>query len=218
MDGIHDLGGMQGFGPVPVEAGDAPFAFEWERRMWGIARSGVARGITIDWFRYGLELMVPKDYLSFRYFEKWCANYLMLLVDNGELAMDEVVAGRAGSRGDPAPPLGVDAVLERNRAGCVSFAVACGTAPGFRPGDRVGTVAHGHAGHIRLPRYARGRTGTVAAHHGAHAVPDEGAVGRTVGEHLYTVAFSATDLWGDGANPRDDVTLDLWERYLVPSG
>jgi nitrile hydratase len=185
--------------------------------MWGIARSGVASGITIDWFRHGLELMAPKDYLSFRYFEKWCANYFMLLIDNGEFDLKEVLEGRAATPRDPKPPLDLAAILERNRAANVSFAVATDVPPAFRPGDRVGAIEHGHAGHIRLPRYARGRKGAVIAHHGAHALPDEGARGRTACEHLYTVVFSARELWGEDADPRDEVTLDLWERYLVPA-
>ena len=66
MDGTHDLGGRQGFGPVPVDTGDAPFSHDWEWRMWALARAGIAHGITIDWFRHGLERMVPADYLSYR--------------------------------------------------------------------------------------------------------------------------------------------------------
>ena len=73
------------------------------------------------------------------------------------------------------------------------------------------------AGHTRLPAYARDCIGDVIAHHGSHALPDAGARGEEVGEHLYTVRFNALELWGDDANPNDDVTLDLWECYLVPT-
>ena len=83
MDTIHDLGGKQGFGPIPVKTGDAPFTHDWERRMWGLARAGIAHDITIDWFRHGIERMVPADYLTFAYFNKWATNYLMLIIDNG---------------------------------------------------------------------------------------------------------------------------------------
>jgi hypothetical protein len=71
------------------------------------------------------------------------------------------------------------------------------------------------SGHTRLPRYARGASGTVIAHRGCHLLPDEGAKGREVGDHLYTVSFAAPELWGAEANPRDTVALDLWESYLV---
>ena len=71
--------------------------------------------------------------------------------------------------------------------------------------------------HTRLPRYARDTRGTIIAHHGCHFLPDEGAKGNHVGDHLYTVCFAAAELWGPEANPRDTVTLDLWERYLVPA-
>lgn len=70
MDGIHDLGGMQGFGPVAAESGDADFRDleDWEKRLWGLARHILAPGITIDWFRHGIECMVPADYLGFPFF------------------------------------------------------------------------------------------------------------------------------------------------------
>ena len=76
MDTIHDLGGKQGFGPIPI-GDDKDFHYDWERRVWGIARCGVAHNITIDWFRHGLERMVPADYLTYNYFQKWCTNYFI---------------------------------------------------------------------------------------------------------------------------------------------
>jgi nitrile hydratase len=55
----------------------------------------------------------------------------------------------------------------------------------------------------------------VTALHGAHVFPDSHAHGN--GEDprpLYTVRFAAQELWGHQANPRDTVSLDLWEPYL----
>ncbi len=217
MDGIHDLGGMEGFGPIPIATGDKDFPglAEWEKRMWGLARNPLAPGITIDWFRHGLERMVPADYLSFGYFNKWCANYLMLMLDNGTITMDDVRRGHVENPDPQASPKTLEDVLASTRGADVSFETEAATKPGFAVGDVVKTLPTLPANHTRLPRYARGAKGTVIAYHGAHALPDEGAQGHHVGDHLYTVSFAATELWGEGANPRDTVTLELWECYLV---
>ena len=215
MDSVHDLGGKQGFGPIDTDKGDLDFEFDWERRMWAMARGGALRDVTIDWFRHGLELMVPGDYLSYRYFQKWVANYLMIQLDNGAVTLDEVVAGHLDNPTPATDVKTVDQVLEANRASCVSFEVDATSPPRFDIGDTVSTKRFTHSGHTRLPAYARDRTGQVIAHHGAHLFADEGAKGHEVGQHLYTVSFSATELWGPDANPRDSVTLELWESYFT---
>lgn len=217
MDSMHDLGGKQGFGPVPVTTGDAPFAFDWERRMWGLARAGILRGITIDWFRHGLECMVPGDYLTYRYFQKWATNYLMEMIDNGTITLDEVVSGQTATPAAPAEVKTVEDVIAINRGGHISFETEAPVPAGFAVGDRVRTKRFTSSGHTRLPAYARNCEGTIITYHGSHALPDEGARGHHVGDHLYTVSFTAPDLWGPEANPRDTVTLELWESYLVPA-
>lgn len=217
MDGIHDLGGMQGFGPVPVKSGDKDFAdlADWEKRMWGLARNPLAPGITIDWFRHGLERMVPSDYLSYEYFNKWCANYLMLMLDNGTIALADVKRGHLENAEPPAAPVSLTDVLAGTAKANFSFEREAATDPVFEIGDSVRTHKIMLGDHTRLPRYARGARGAIVVHHGAHALPDKGVHGIDEGEHLYTVAFPASELWGKEANPRDDVTLDLWESYLV---
>ena len=87
--------------------------------------------------------------------------------------------------------------------------------PAFKSGDAVRALNLNPTGHTRLPRYARGRTGVIDRHHGAHVFPDTNA--HSLGEdprHLYSVRFSARELWGEAANPTDSVYLDLWEPYL----
>lgn len=211
---------MQGFGPIPVKSGDKGFTElqDWEKRMWGLARSGIAQGVTIDWFRHGLERMVPSDYLSFGYFNKWCANYFMLMVDHGSISMDDV---KRGHLLEPWPAAeaktGAD-IVALNAKGDISFLVEGAAAPAYSVGDRVRTLrTPPKAAHTRLPRYARDVEGQIIAYHGAHAQPELGAQGLKGGEALYTVVFSARALWGEEADPRDDVTLDLWESYLVPA-
>ena len=217
MDGIHDLGGKEGYGPVPVTTGDAPFDHDWERRMWGLAREGLVHSMTIDWFRHGLELMVPGDYLTYSYFQKWATNYLMLFADDGLATLDEIAAGHVADPAAPAAPKTTAEVIEQVRAACTDFSTAADTPPRFAVGGMVRTLTQGTAPHTRLPGYARGRTGTVIAHHGAHLLPDAGAQGRHVGDHLYTVSFTARELWGAEAHAADTVTLELWESYLVPA-
>ncbi|PIV74592.1 MAG: nitrile hydratase subunit beta [Rhodobacteraceae bacterium CG17_big_fil_post_rev_8_21_14_2_50_65_11] len=217
MDGIHDLGGKQGFGPVLVTEGDAPFAQDWERRMWALSRDGICPTMTIDWFRHGVELMVPGDYLTFSYFQKWATNFLMLMVDAGQITLKDLERGYVLEPAGPAKARTVQDILEQVRRACTDFSVPEDAPARFATGAGVRTLRHIDHPHTRLPAYARDACGTVIAHHGAHLLPDEGAQGRHLGQHLYTVAFAARELWGEAANPRDDVTLDLWESYLVPS-
>ena len=216
MDGVHDLGGKQGFGPIPIDKTDSPFELDWEERMWAMTRSGgLTSDITIDWFRHSVECMVPSDYLSYRYFEKWIASYFVMLTDNGTLMMDEVLSGKSVVKTDPPTAMTIDDALAKNRSAHASFARDIESEPAFAVGDTVLTVTHTSDGHVRLPAYARGRRGKVIAYHGGHVDPEKGSRGIKEPDHLYTISFSAPELWGEGANARDTVTLDLWEFYCV---
>ncbi|MBL1435983.1 MAG: nitrile hydratase subunit beta [Rhodobacteraceae bacterium] len=83
-------------------------------------------------------------------------------------------------------------------------------------GERVRTLPAPGPGHCRLPAYAAGRIGTIIQSHGNHVLPNKNA--RFQGEHpqpLYTVEFSAAELWGkDSEAPKDTISLDLWQPYL----
>lgn len=219
MDGIHDLGGVEGFGPMRVEDDDAEFSNlkDWEKRMWGLSCCPIAPGITIDWFRHGIERMVPADYLSFAYFNKWCTSYLMFMIDNGTVTMEDVMLGHVRDQALPAVAKSLEDVLADEAASESSYKRETVSAPAFAAGDTIVTKARIAANHTRLPRYARSAVGRVIDHHGAHLVPEKGAQGIAESEHLYTVVFTAKELWGAQANPRDDVSLDLWESYLVPA-
>lgn len=216
MDGIHDLGGMEGFGPVDVAA-DAPFTHDWERRMWALARTQAVPGMTIDRFRHAVERMVPADYLTYNYFAKWCTTYLALYAEEGVFTLDEIASGHTGDRRPAPAAIGLAEMLELNRTRlAVDFERPAPGPAGYAVGDLVRTRAMGAAGHTRLPRYARGREGTILAHHGAHVFADTNARGEEAPQHLYTVVFAARELWGPEADPRDRVTLDLYESYLEP--
>ena len=185
--------------------------------MWALSRAGLARGITIDWFRHGIERMVPADHLTFPYYKKWCTNYLMLMIDGGAATLEEAITGHTDRSVERAEAKTTAEILSANRAACRSFAAETGAPALFTIGDGVVTKRLMHDGHTRLPAYARSARGQVIAHHGGHLLPDDGAKGVERGEHLYTVAFTATELWGNSADPRDLVMLELWESYLVPA-
>lgn len=82
----------------------------------------------------------------------------------------------------------------------------------FSPGDRVVTRLADPTHHTRVPRYARGRIGTVLEREGSWALPDVNATGPGAPiEDVYTVRFDARDLWGEGDHA---VVLNLWDSYL----
>ncbi|MEM7426966.1 MAG: nitrile hydratase subunit beta [Pseudomonadota bacterium] len=218
MDGPHDLGGKQGFGPIDVDEPETPFHHEWEGRMWGLARSAGAPGVTIDWWRHVRELIDPADYLSRPYFDSWAQTDFATYLNAGVFTLEEVRAGRALRDGDGTAGVLTKAdALAADVRSASSFERQIEVAPAYRTGDRVHTRSFTTAGHTRLPAYARGRPGIIHAHHGAHLLPDEGAKGHEVAEHLYSVAFAAQDLWPEAGTRRDRVFLDLWESYLVPA-
>ncbi|MDA0162541.1 nitrile hydratase subunit beta [Solirubrobacter ginsenosidimutans] len=200
MNGAHDMGGAHGFGPVVAEVDEPWFHAEWERRVFAMVIATGAGGLwNIDAGRFAREDRPPGEYLDMSYFEIWLAGLERLLAERGYpskvLAAADVPAAMA--RGGPA------------------------TRPSDRParfavGDRVRTRnTHPHT-HTRLPRYARGRVGTVERLHGTHVFPDSNA--HFAGEDpqwLYTVRFTARELWGSDAP--DSVSIDAFEPYLEPA-
>lgn len=220
MDGIHDMGGMHGFGPVEPEAGEPVFHAEWERRIFAMLSSApYVAGFSDDQFRPAIERIAPERYLRMSYYEKWIEALTALLTERGLLTEDEL-------RGGPVERLPADRTAEVVKAADVPTAIADGASQArpdpaavqrFKAGDPIRTRRHGHAGHTRLPRYARGKPGRIEAVHGTFLVADCNAVGDRTRERLYTVVFAAGDLWGQEASSGDTVTLDLWDRYLEPA-
>lgn len=210
MDGIHDLGGMHGFGRIEREPDEPVFHARWEARMFALA-SAVPFVVPFgdDQFRRELERMAPEHYLRSSYYEKWHAAVSALLREHGVLD--------GPPRRWPAP-LPAERVDEAILAGASQACPDAADVPiRFAVGERVRTRSHMGAGHNRLPRYARGRIGTIEAIHGAFVVADRNAAtGDRTPETLYTVRFDAVELWGEEADPRDQLSLDLWDPYLEP--
>lgn len=215
MDGIHDLGGREGFGPIDVQEREVPFHHPWEARMWSIAMLTGAPDWTIDWWRHVRELIEPADYLTRRYFDQWMQTQAAALIDSGLFTLAELTGG-VGSPLSPRPvaPLRRSDVLAQVAAMARDYSRVLAAPPVFAAGDPVRARAFGDLGHTRLPAYVRGRSGTIYAHHGAHLLPDAGARGEERAEHLYSVVFAAGSLWPEAAGRRDRVYLDLWESYL----
>ena len=222
MNGIHDLGGMHGFGPVEREENEPPFHAPWEAAMVAIQDAVCNTVINIDEFRHGIERMAPGHYIESSYFEHWLDGIARVLVEKGEIATEELDARTAffeQREGTPATAAVVELPAEpRPRRGGRVIREPAG-APRFAPGERVVTCVVSPPGHTRLPRYARGKRGVVERAHGTHVFPDSNAHGR--GEQpqpVYSVRFSARELWGEGAEPNQSVNLDLWESYLERDG
>ena len=205
MDGAHDLGGREGFGPVDVAPDEPVFRHDWERRVF--ACNFAALGANADRFRHAIERMGAVEYLTTSYYEHWLAAIEVLAVERG-VVLPPVAA--VPVRHDPTATA---TTLKRMARPWPDPAPA--TAATLRVGAAVRTIRHGHRGHTRLPQYLRDRAGIVTAVRGTFRVPDEGAAGRPdVREAVYAVRFDATELWGPAAGPNETVTADLWQRYL----
>jgi nitrile hydratase len=224
MDGIHDLGGKQGFGRVEREVDEPVFHERWEAAVFGISVVAQTAGVVrnIDQFRHAVERIDPCAYLDHGYYGRWLGGLEALFVEAGILASTEVDA-RARLLGAESDDL--IAARPNDDAATIDYApLAAGAArelsvePRFDLGDSVRTRSHGVAGHTRLPAYVRGRTGTIVAGHGGWIYPDSNAHGQgEAPEHLYTVAFSGTELWGEDAEPGVTLNIDLFEPYLEPN-
>ena len=215
MDGIHDLGGMQGFGRIDVDEPEVQFHHPYEARMRCIAHTITqAPDWSKDWFRHCRELIDPGEYLTRPYFDNWAQGYCAMLVNSGWASVNELATGTMTDPVAGLPPP-IDAAAARAAVlKAIRFDAEPDTPPRFRPGDKVHTTTDVTNGHTRLPQYARGRTGTVITHHGAHIFPDDMAINIKRYHHLYTVEFDMRDLWPEAVDSNDTVTLDLWEPYF----
>lgn len=218
MNGAHDMGGAHGFGPVVPEADEPAFHADWERRAFALTLAMGATGEwNIDGSRFARENREPGDYLSKTYYEIWLAGLERLLADRGLVTPEEVEAGEAGPPRPVARTLAPEDVARMLHRGGPTEREPPRPAR-FAAGDRVRARNLNPRTHTRLPRYVRGRTGTVVAVHGAHVFPDANAHGG--GEDpqwLYTVRFSARELFGGDADPHASASVDAFEPYLEPA-
>ena len=187
------MGGMHGFGAVDRRPDEALFPEAWHGRVCALAGYAMSAGLAnIDAFRHAIERMPPDRYLSDGYYGRWL--YALEV-----LARERLADGRTVER----PEHEGSVVREVDHE--LLYAV----------GDAVRTWNRHPEGHTRLPGYARNRRGVVADVHPACVYPDTNADGRGESpQHLYTVAFSGAELWGDEAEAGTTVYIDLFEPYL----
>jgi nitrile hydratase subunit beta len=224
MDGVHDLGGMHGFGPVEREANEPAFHEPWEAAVYAIMRASLGTGqYTLDEFRHGVERMDPAHYLRSGYYEHWLDGIARVLIEKGVVSGDELAARTAFFAERPdAPASAAVRAMPATPAPRIKWMAPDSErpvtkAPRFAVGETVVTRNIHPTGHTRLPRYARGKHGVIHRQHGTHVFPDSNAHGG--GEQpqaLYSVRFDARELWGPAAEPNQHVYIDLWEPYLEP--
>jgi nitrile hydratase len=215
MNGVHDMGGQHGMGPVQYEKDEPVFHSPWEGRVYGLTRAMRAwRKWTLDASRYALEILPAADYLRMSYYERWLTRLEAEVVQYGFVTRDELHNGKAVAGSSRATPVFTVAMAGRLSRGIPS-SLDPNVRPQFKAGQRVRARNMHPIGHTRLPRYARGKVGIVTRDHGVYVFPDTTA--HSQGEkrqHVYSVRFTARELWGPAASARDSVHLDLWDDYL----
>lgn len=218
MDGIHDLGGMQGFGRTMTPRPGPPFAEPWEGKAFALGLLAIrAAGANLHAFRHAIERVPPGEYLS-GYYARWLRGAQNLLEDSGIVSGEEVTARAARLRGqDVAEPPRPEPRKPDMPSGGPGNLRSVDAQPAFAAGQRVRVRDVRPTGHTRMPRYVRGRTGTIAAIRPAQVLPDSAA--HFAGEdprHVYAVEFSSRELWGPGSEAFT-LTIDLFEPYLEPA-
>lgn len=223
MNGVHDLGGTDGLGPVEVEENEPVFHAEWEKAAFAMFAYNFRAGhFNVDQFRFGIEQMHPSEYLGSRYYEHWLHTAEHYTVALGVVDPADLDARTQFYLDNPDAPLPANddpelvefanlATKHGAPARRESDAVAK-----FAVGDRVRVATDQPLDHTRKARYVRGRTGEIVQAHGTFIYPDSAGNGRGDDpKHVYTVLFTATELWGpDAADPNGSVTFDVWEPYL----
>lgn len=201
MDGMHDMGGRQGFGRVRFKPNAKAFHAAWEVRANSLYAHAVRRGIfNMDEYRHAIERMEPRHYLAASYYERSLTSLATLLVEKGILSHEE---------------------LERRAHG--HFPLAAPSAPGrtnakdrahFSRGDRVRVKADYVPGHIRMPGYIRGKSGVVVSESPAYPYPDAHAHSvEAQDEPTYDVRFRSEDLWPNSSDSAL-VHVAVFESYL----
>jgi nitrile hydratase beta subunit len=219
MNGMHDMGGMHGMGAIREDGNEPVFHAAWEGRAYGLTRAMGSLGLwNIDASRFQRELIPAADYLRMSYYERWITGLVELMLKNNLITATELQNGKP----DPGTAVRTPKLMADKVPALVSTGVPARrdvpAAANFRVGQRVRARNLNPVGHTRLPRYARGKVGTVDRDHGVFVFPDTNA--HFLGEkpqHVYSVRFDARELWGEQASPRDSLHVDMWDDYLEPA-
>src|ERR1700677_166998 len=218
MNGIHDMGGMQDMGAIEYAKSEPVFHEVWEGRIYAMSYAVQGTGKLRLGLRPPMEAIPPGEYLRMSYYERWITS-----VTEGPVASDlvrraEISSGRPEAQNaktevalSPAAPVAAQFKIPATRRNVP-------VAARFQVGQPVRARNIHPVTHTRLPRYARGKAGKIERDHGIFVFADTSVY--SAGEkpqHLYSVRFSARELWGDQAPAQDAVYLDLYDDYLEPA-
>jgi nitrile hydratase len=224
---IHDMGGMHGFGPVVREEHEPVWHEPWEGRSWGIRQSVIRGGhmkLRPGENRAIIETMGAVPYLTTSYYGRFLHSTVDRLIAHGLITAEELDARTAAYLSDP--DLKVPRRLDPEAAATVRRSLT--VAPNPKPAQGEPQYTAGQAviarnlnwdGHNRLPRYVRGRRGTIVRVNGWYEIEDDHAerLGRNP-QPVYTVGFDGLELWGPDTEPNLRVYMELWEGYLAAAG
>ncbi len=225
MNGVHDMGGMHGFGPIDLEADEPIFHDEWEGRVYGMVTSIREEHDVYGPYgsRHYIENIPPAQYLASSYYEKWMLALETALVSKGLLTAEELDARTRQLGDDPSAEVARrddPDLAERVRQRIYKpqpLEQRASTEPLFSVGDEI-VVRNIHPmGHTRLPRYVRGKRGVIARIYGAQGFQDEPTVADSSPQHVYSVVFEASELWGGNAEPNQLLYIDMWECWMEAS-
>ena len=219
MNSIHDIGGMDNIGPVNIEKDEPVFHEDWESRVYAMTLATMGAGLFVtDEVRFVTETIPPADYLTFKYYEKWLYSLERLMLQKNMVTPEELESGEVSA---PELTAGIEAAsLERMAYGMknrMPVFVDADIPPRFKAGDAIVARNINPLHHTRIPRYIRGRRGIVETDHGIFLLPDTNAHGGPdKPQHVYSVRFSARELWGEDAPANDSLYIDLFDDYMDP--
>jgi nitrile hydratase subunit beta len=218
MNGIHDMGGMQDMGAIQYAKTEPVFHEVWEGRIYAMSYAVQGTGKLRLGLRPPMETIPAGDYLRMSYYERWLTSRTERLIASNLVTRAEIKSGR--------PEMGVvkatfalspaDAVAAQFKIPATRRDVPVPTR--FQVGQPVRARNINPVTHTRLPRYARGKSGSIERDHGVFVFSDTSVYSQgEKPQHLYSVRFSARELWGDQAAPQDAVHLDMFDDYLEPA-
>jgi nitrile hydratase len=218
MNGVHDMGGMQDMGAIEYAKTEPAFHERWEGRIYAMSYAVQGTGKLRLGLRPPMETIPPGEYLRMSYYERWITSITERMVASDLVTAAEIKSGRpdAGSVKATFALSPTDAVAAQFKIPATRRDLP--VAARFQPGQPVRARNINPVTHTRLPRYARGKSGRVERDHGVFVFSDTSVYSKgEKPQHLYSVRFSARELWGDAAAPQDAVYLDMFDDYLEPA-
>jgi nitrile hydratase len=223
VNGVHDLGGLEGLGPINPTPEEPVWHSEWEKSAFSMFLPFVFTGLTLDQFRHGIEKLHPVEYLAGRYYEHWIHTVEQNFIDKGIISHEELEERTRKYLENPDAPMPQgpaedpgDTFIQIYKTGASTLREDAGKEAQFAAGDRVRVKNVNPSGHTRCARYLRGKEGVVTEVYGAFVFPDTNAHEQGENpERVYNVEFESGHVWGTGTNGENHkIRFDLWEPYL----